>query len=403
MQRSIEIPGATGIVLDDSVLEPFQIDGSDTDSKTSPALPRLCFAASHIAMLPGYDAVPHSLANPGTADEIAEWIDWETSMAFRRRLDGLGFGIAEAMDTAQRFELGWTAASRLIEETGQLGLTNGFVGAASADHADSIESFADLSRAITEQIAFVQKAGGIAIILPQPWMTQRGAKEADYVRVYCDAIDASEGPILLHWLGAPFHAAMEGYFPGESLRTILAHDPAKVRGMKISMLDQELEESLRRHIAADDQVILTGDDYNFVPLIQGYSQESRELPDLGGLSLSSGDYSHALLGILNAIAVPASLALQHLGRGDVESYRRIMDPCEALGREIFKDPVQRYKSGVVFLAWLNGHQPNRMLVNHEENARSREDYLRIAELASLAGAIEDAEAASARLQEFLGA
>ncbi len=101
--------------------------------------------------------------------------------------------------------------------------------------------------------------------------------------------------------------------------------------------------------------------------------------------------------------MPASLALQHLGRGDVETYRQIMEPCEALGREIFKAPVQRYKSGVVFLAWLNGHQENRMLVNHEEHGRSAEDYVRIAELASAAGAIEDSEAAAARLRDLLGA
>jgi hypothetical protein len=403
MQLSVAVPGATEIVLDDSVLDPFRIEPGSAAATSSPVLPRRCFAASHVAMLPGYAEVQHSMANPGSAEEIAEWIDWDTSMAFRKRLDGLGFGIAEAMDTAQRFELGWAGASRLIEETGRLGLTNGFVGAASADQADSIDSTADLSRAIAEQIAFVQKAGGIAIILPQPWMTQHGATEDDYVRVYCDAIDASEGPILLHWLGAPFHAAMEGYFPGNSLRTILAHDPAKVRGMKISMLDRELEESLRRSIATDDQVILTGDDYNFVPLIQGSSQESRKLPDLGGLPLRGGDFSHALLGILNAIAVPASLALQHLDRGDLDAYTKIMDPCEALGREIFKHPVQRYKSGIVFLAWLNGYQPNPMLVNHEEAARAREDYLRIAEMASQAGAIENAEAASARLRAFLGA
>ena len=168
--------------------------------------------------------------------------------------------------------------------------------------------------------------------------------------------------------------------------------------MKISMLDRELEETLRADIAKSDQVILTGDDYNFVPLIEGHSQSSRELPELGGLPLRGGEFSHALLGILNAIAVPASLALQHLAQGNVEAYRQIMGPCETLGREIFKAPVTRYKSGVAFLAWLNGHQPNQMLVNHEELGRSREDYLRIAQLASEAGAIENAEAAAERLQ-----
>ncbi len=398
MQQSVEVPGSSAIVLDDGVLEPLQLD-----PKAGVAFPRRCYAASHIALLPGYAEVPHSLERMGKPEEFVDWIDWEHCASYRKRLDSLGFGIAEAMDTAQRFELGWDGAKKLMEATSKLKLANGFIGAASADHADSISSPADLSRAIAEQIQFIQSVDGIPIILPQPWLTKAGATEEDYARVYCDAIDACDGPILLHWLSEAFHPGMRGYFPGESLRTILNHDPKKVRGMKVSMLDRELEETLRSSIASNDQVILTGDDYNFVPLIEGHSQEARALPSLGGRPLPGGEFSHALLGILNAIAVPASLAIRHLGEGNLEAYRQIMGPCEELSREIFKAPVSHYKCGVAFLAWLNGHQPNAMLVNHEEAARSTDDYVRIAELASAAGAIEDAGAAAERLREFLAA
>jgi hypothetical protein len=398
MQHSVEVPGASSIVLDDGVLEPLKLD-----SKTGIVFSRRCYAASHIALLPGYAEVSHSLDSPGKPEDFVEWIDWDHCASYRRRLDDFGFGIAEAMDTAQRFELGWAGAKKLMEATSKLKLANGFIGAASADHADSISSKADLSRAIAEQIQFIQSVDGIPIVLPQPWLTKIGANEEDYARVYCDAIDACDGPILLHWLSEEFHPGMRGYFPGESLRTILNHDPKKVRGMKVSMLDRELEETLRASIAPNDQVILTGDDYNFVPLIEGHSQESRALPSLGGRPLPGGEFSHALLGILNAIAVPASLALRHLSQGSVAAYRQIMEPCEALSREIFKAPVSHYKAGVAFLAWLNGHQPNAMLVNHEEAARSTDDYVRIAELASAAGAIEDAGAAAERLQGFLTA
>ncbi|MEM8713769.1 MAG: DUF993 family protein, partial [Planctomycetota bacterium] len=328
---TVPIPGGGQLVLDDGVLEPFRLAPEEAGQQ----LPRRCYAASHVAMQPGYRDVGHSIQSPGTSEEIAQWIDWDTSMAFRRRLDSLGFGIAEAMDTAQRFELGWAGARQLIEATGELGLRNGFIGAASADHADGLENAADLAAALAEQGRFVESCGGVPIILPQPWLTASAADEATYVRVYCDAIDAIEGPVLLHWLSEAFHPAMKGYFPGDSLRTILAHDRQKVRGMKISMLDRELEESLRAELAEHGQVILTGDDYHFAGLIEGHSQESIALPELDGRPLQGGAFSHALLGILNAVAVPASLALRHLGRGDVETYRKLMGPCEALGKEIF--------------------------------------------------------------------
>ncbi len=382
------------ISLDDGVLSGWGEPAVATE------LPRRCYAAAHVVMRDGYAGVGHDIDSPGSADEIAEWIDWEPTMAQRRRLDSRGMGIAEAMDTAQRFELGWVGARELLRRTGELRLANGFVGAASSDQLQKIGSTTELVDAVAEQVAFVRSVGGVPIVLPQPWLTASGASEATFVDVYRSIIDASDGDVLLHWLGEVFHPSMRGYFPGASLRTILAHDPAKVRGLKISMLDRELEETLRLELLERDQVILTGDDYNFGPLIEGRDQAGRPVANLDERQLEAGDFSHALLGIFDVIARPAAAALRKLGAGDLEGYRTIMGPNEALGRAIFETPVQRYKAGIAFLAWLNGWQSNPMLANHEERTRATDHYVRIAELASCAGVIEDAELATERLRSW---
>ncbi|MEM9382890.1 MAG: DUF993 family protein [Planctomycetota bacterium] len=392
MKTAVSAPGGRTIVLDDGVLDPYL---SLVDHAAP--LPRRCYAAGHVVMAADYAGVPHSVGSPGSADEIAASIDWDATLDHRRRLDAQGMGIAEAMDTAQRFELGWTGARALLERTGGLGLANGMIGAASTDHLERIEGLDDLTRGLIEQVEIVRSLGGVPILLPQPWLTENGATEDDYVRVYADVVDASEGEVLLHWLGEVFHPAMRGYFPGHSARRILAHDPEKVRGIKLSLLDRAMEEGLRAEIADRGQVVLTGDDHNFLALLEGSSQEHVDLAPLGGLPLRGGAFSHALLGIFDTVARPAALALRLLEVGDVERYRALMGACERLGRVIFEAPVQRYKAGIAFVAWLNGQQPNPMLANHEERTRDLDHYVRVAELASEAGVLEDAGLAAERL------
>ncbi|MEM9802124.1 MAG: DUF993 family protein [Planctomycetota bacterium] len=392
------LPGARTMVFDDEVLAPY-----DAGVDASEPLPRRAYAAAHIAMRDGYAHIEHASHRSGTRDEIASAIDWEATLGFRRRLDALGMGVAEAMDTAQRFDVGWDIARELIERTGELGLRNGFVGAASSDHVASIGDLDALADAISEQVAYVRTHGGLPIVLPQPWLTENGASEDDYVRVYTRVIDASEGELLLHWLGEVFHPSMRGYFPGDSVGRILAHDPEKVRGIKMSLLDRAFEERLRADLAARGQVVFTGDDHNFAALIEGTSQEPAPLAPLDGRPLPGGAFSHALLGIFAAVARPASLALRRLGVGDVDGYRALMEPCEELGRIVFEAPVGSYKAGVAFLAWLNGLQSNPMLPNHAERERDLDHFLRVAEAASRAGAIEDAALASERLQQLVGA
>lgn len=394
MRIDVELPEIGAVTLDDGVIQADELE-------PHPVLPRRCYAAGHVVMLESYGSSSHSLEAPGSAAEIAAAIDWDATLALRVRVDEYGMGIAEAMDTAQRFELGWTGAKELLRRTGELNLRNGFVGAASSDHREFIDGVEGLASAIIEQVTFIRECGGVPIVLPQPWMTANEMDEAAYVRLYAQIIDASEGPLLLHWLGEAFHAGMRGYFPGKSIETILAHDPQKVRGLKLSLLDAAYEEDIRTRIGPRGQVILTGDDYNFAGLILGGSQQARPLEPLGGRPLYGGDFSHALLGIFDATVRPASLALQRLARGDGAGYLALMEPCEALGRAIFEAPVQHYKAGIAFLAWLNGFQNNPMLANHEERARDHGHFARVAALASAAGVIENAELAAARLTAFL--
>ena len=361
---------------------------------------RLVFAAAHVVMLKEYAGAPHSPQQPGSPAEIAAWIDWDATQALRVRLDTLGLGVAEAMDTAQRFAIGWPSARRLIESTGKLELANGFIAGASYDNLEAVSNRGELVDAVAFQVECIQDAGGIAMILPLPWLVEESVDEAGYVEVYRAIIGQVGGPLFVHWLGEVFHPGLAGYFPGDSVGEGMALAPDRVRGAKLSLLDPKREQRWRRELLPRDQIILTGDDLNFARLILGGDSEAAPIEghtDIGGRRVSLGDFSHGLLGILDAIAEPAGLAFDLLARGDAQSYLDLMLPCEELSRHVFAAPTLHYKAGLAFLAWLNGLQSNPMLANHEERTRDREHYLRAAELAAAAGALNDAELASERL------
>ena len=396
MTRAIvDVPGDAPIELDDSRLEPFRKGLSERPPV------RLAFAAAHIVMLPAYEGVDH---RSPAMHELVDWIDWDATFSLRRWLDDRGFGVAEAMDTAQRFATGWPVAQRLIEGTGRLGLRCGFIAGAGADHAGQISNTVELAAAVAHQAAFIRAAGGWPIILPQPWLASRGLDEDGFVDAYTAIIEASPGPLFVHWLGPMFHPAMEGYFPGESFARVMAHDPAKVRGCKLSLLDPELEHRVRRELLPRDQIVLTGDDCHFADLIGGDGPEGgrveREI-EIDGRTVPHGAFSHALLGVFDAIADPASLALRWLAAGDAAQFRRLLDPCEALGRVLFETPTAGYKSGLAFLSWLGGRQETFQLPFHEERARDRDHLLRAVRLAAQAGVFPDAALAAERLRRFL--
>ncbi|MCH7903305.1 MAG: DUF993 family protein [Armatimonadetes bacterium] len=362
-------------------------------------LPRLCYAAVHVAMLDSYREVGHMPDSPGAAHEIAEHIDWESTMSLRTSIARTGMGIAEAMDTAQRFSLGWDAARDLIERTGKLGIR--FCAGASTDHLERVETTTQLVDGVCSQIETIRSAGGVPVILPMPLLPSLGTDASGYVEVYGDIVrNSSDGPLIVHWLGPMFMPSLEGYFPGDSFEKVMQLDPQKLRAAKISMLDGALEVRLRRELLKNDQVMLTGDDFHFAGLIAGDGSVERTTT-LGDRDVPLGDFSHALLGIFDAIAEPAALALRLLDRGDRTGYDEIMSRCEALGQCVFEEPTRFYKTGLAFLSWLNGHQPNAMLVNHEETCRDREHLLRVARLADEAGAITDPKTASKRVEGWI--
>jgi len=362
--------------------------------------PRLCYAAAHVVMKDDYASVPHSFDAPGTVTELGSHIDWEATIEYRRYLDSHGFGIAEAMDTAQRFSIGWDNAYRLIRECGALDLSVGMIAGAGTDHLEHIGSADELINGVVFQAKKIQEAGGDVIILPMAWLTEHDADEDTYVNVYRSIVDQLEGPLYVHWLGEMFASNLAGYFPGDSFYRVMSHAPSKVRGAKLSLLDAEFEIEARTRLLNDEQFILTGDDFHFASLIRGTGDAPMNEISINGRPVGIGDFSHALLGIFDGIAVPVSRAMKCLAEGDVGRYDALMAPCEVLGQCIFQTPTQFYKSGLAFLSWLNGHQGNRILINHEESMRDAAYYEDIYALAVKAQAISDVELAEERMKEW---
>lgn len=354
---------------------------------------RLVYAAAHIVMRDSYASVSHSPESPGKPGEIAEHIDWEATMRFREHLISRGFGIAEAMDTAQRYEIGWDIARELIERCGNVAPPMGFIAGAGTDQT-RVSSPAEIVDAMVEQCAVIRSAGGWPMLLAQPWLSLNLCDEETYVDVYSRVIRQAESPLFIHWLGPMFLPALKGYFPGNSFERIMRVDPAKVRGCKLSMLDAELERTLRIKLAKRDQIMLTGDDFRFGKLMRGQPERWTEID---GRRAAVGNLSHGLLGVFDGVAAPASIALRALAHGRDDLYSRIMAPSEVFGQVVFEAPTDRYKVGLAYLAWVNGHQSNSMLANHIERSRNAAHLSRMLRAANECGAITDAHIASERL------
>lgn len=352
---------------------------------------RFVAAAAHLILRPGAPAHDRS--------QLLSSIDFDATIAFRRELASLGFSIAEAMDTAQRFEIGWPVARELIRRTGAARLSHGFIAGAGQDDCPDPRDRDALVTNVVGQAREIQRAGGFVILLPLPVLCELGASEEDYVDVYRRIIGDLYGPIFLHWLGPMFMPALRGYFPGRSFERILELEPEKVRGAKLSLLDADYERRVRAAMRARDQIVLTGDDHHFADLIDGPKPQRRIERD--GFPLAIGDFSHGLLGVFDAIARPASLALRYLAHGDRANYRALMTPLEEVGRIAFEDPTRHYKAGLAFLSWLRGRQSEFRLVNGVEHERSLDHYLRLAASAAAAGLFEDAPLAAERLRSFV--
>ncbi len=347
---------------------------------------RVAFAAAHVVSDP--------LSSIDPTLDVA--VDWDATLAFRRHLWSLGFRVAEAMDTAQRgMGLDWTTTQELIRRSvAEAKAVGGQVASgAGTDHLapSPSRSVDDVIAAYEEQCAFVESVNGRIILMASRALAACATSPDDYHRVYGHILDQVREPVILHWLGDMFDPALAGYWGSHELETamdtvvsIIDAHAAKVDGIKVSLLDKDAEIVLRSRLPEGVR-LYTGDDFNYPELIRGDGQR----------------HSDALLGIFDAIAPVARAALAALDAGDGDRYDAIFAPTVPLARHIFAAPTRFYKTGVVFLAWLNGHQDHFRMVAGQENARSVVHLAELARLAGVAGALRDPDLAVHRLRAFL--
>lgn len=343
-------------------------------------------------------AAAHVVADPLRLDE--PWrvpaIDWDATLAFRRHLWGLGFKVAEAMDTSQRgMGLDWANAAELIARSlAEAAATPGadLACGAGTDQLDpnAVHGLDDVVHAYEEQIGHIERHGGRVILMASRALCRVAKGPDDYLAVYGRLIRQCHGKVILHWLGEMFDPALAGYWGSadfhpamETVLTLIREHAARIDGIKISLLDADKEIEMRR-LLPDGVAMYTGDDFNYAELIAGDGQ----------------GFSHGLLGIFDPIAPAAAAALAHLERGDEAGFRAILDPTVALSRRLFEAPTQHYKSGVVFLAWLNGHQDHFRMIGGAESARGVLHYSDLFRLADSARLFTDPERAARRMAQL---
>lgn len=338
----------------------------------------------------------HVVANPWTANDPSgpASVNWAATMAFRRHLHDLGLGIAEAMDTAQRgMGLDWPGALELIRRTRQEVPDALVFNGAGTDHLspNDARSLDDVRRAYREQIEAIQKIGGRIILMASRALTKLAKGPQDYIDIYRDALSACDEPVVLHWLGDMFDPALAGYWGSASFEeametalTVIGENISKVDGIKISLLDKDKEVVMRRRLP-EGVKMYTGDDFNYPELIEGDAE----------------GYSHALLGIFDPLAPAAAFALSRLKAGDAKGFRAVLDPTVPLARLIFRAPTQYYKTGVVFLAWLNGFQDHFIMLNGAQAMRPLPYFTEVFKLADQCGLLRDGDLAIGRMKKML--
>lgn len=375
----IALPDTSGAMTD------YTLQGTPIAEATlTPDSARVVFSAAHV------------VADPYTANDPygPATVDWDGTMAFRRYLAGLGMGIAEAMDTAQRgMGLDWGGALELITRT-KKELPDALVfNGCGSDQLDPNEarSTDDVIAAYMEQIEAIQAVGGRIILMASRALARVAKGPEDYLRVYATVLDACDQPVVLHWLGPMFDPQLAGYWGSDTfedcLETCLSMIDAnvsKVDGIKISLLDKDKEIIMRRRLAPGVKMY-TGDDFNYPELIEGDAE----------------GYSHALLGIFDPLAPAAAYAVSKLSEGNAAAFRETLDPTVPLARQIFRAPTQHYKTGVVFLAWLNGFQDHFVMLNGAQAARPLPDFVTIFKQAEACGLLRDPDMAVARMKRLL--
>ncbi|GAA0439807.1 hypothetical protein Aca07nite_48470 [Actinoplanes capillaceus] len=342
---------------------------------------RIAYAAAHVVADPRAENAPGAPAV----------LDWDRTLAFRHHLWSHGLGVAEAMDTAQRgMGLDYTATRELIRRSAAEGGGRIVAGVATDQLAPGAATLDLVRRAYAEQLADVLTAGANPVLMCSRHLAATARDADDYLSIYRELLDESDKPVVLHWLGTAFDPALEGYWGSsdvdkatETVLDLINSNPAKVDGIKISLLDADHEIGLRRRLPSGVR-LYTGDDFNYPQLIRGDEQ----------------GYSDALLGIFAAIAPAAAAAFAALDRGDLEEYDRIFAPTVPLSRHIFEKPTFYYKTGIVFLAWLAGHQDHFTMVGGLQSGRSVPHFAKLIELADAAGLLPDPDLAACRANRF---
>lgn len=380
---TLTLPVAAG------TLAPYTLQQPKAFPAAKPPFSRIAFAAAHVVADPLADHDPW----------LTPAVDWERTTAFRKHLWSLGFGVAEAMDTAQRgMGLDWKDALELVRRS--LDAARDVPGAVVASGAgtDHLAPGPDVTidsviRAYEEQIEAIEKLGGRIILMASRALAAAARSPDDYARVYGRILGQVKQPVILHWLGEMFDPALAGYWGNadhmaamDTCLDVIKANAAKVDGIKISLLDKDKEILMRRKLPQGVRMY-TGDDFNYAELIAGDAQ----------------GYSDALLGIFDAIAPAASAALGALTRGDAATFHAILEPTVPLSRHIFKAPTRFYKTGVVFMAYLNGHQDHFVMVGGQQSTRSALHLAELFRLADVAGLLSDPDRAAARMKAVLAA
>ncbi|MFE0673521.1 dihydrodipicolinate synthase family protein [Streptomyces sp. NPDC058867] len=350
---------------------------------SAPFASRTVFSAAHVVADPFADAGPDAPAA----------VDWDATLAFRRHLWSHGLGVAEAMDTAQRgMGLDWAVAAELIRRSAaEARSVGGRVACGVGTDQLAAGSTAQVRAAYEEQLAVVEEAGAQAILMASRALCASASGPEEYLEVYGHLLRQAAEPVILHWLGPMFDPALEGYWGSadldaatETFLEVIAAHPDKVDGIKVSLLDAQREIDLRRRLP-DGVRCYTGDDFNYPELIAGDEQ----------------GFSHALLGIFDPLGPLAAEAVRILDTGDKAGFRQLLDPTVELSRHLFQTPTRFYKTGVVFLAWLAGHQSHFTMVGGLQSARSLTHFARAYELADTIGLFPDPKLAEERMKNLL--
>ncbi|MFI0268268.1 dihydrodipicolinate synthase family protein [Streptomyces luteogriseus] len=375
---TIRLPGSGGALRTyEPRTEPLAV------TPGTPFTSRTVFSAAHVVADPFADVSPDSPAA----------VDWDATLAFRRHLWSHGLGVAEAMDTAQRgMGLDWAGAAELIRRSAaEAKAVGGRIACGVGTDQIASGSLAEVRAAYEEQLALVEESGAQAILMASRALAAAASGPEDYLEVYGHLLRQSAEPVVLHWLGPMFDPALEGYWGSSDLDAatdtfleVIAAHPDKVDGIKVSLLDAQREIDIRRRLPKGVRCY-TGDDFNYPELIAGDEQ----------------GFSHALLGIFDPLGPLAAQAVRVLDTGNVQGFRELLDPTVGLSRHLFQTPTRFYKTGVVFLAWLAGHQSHFTMVGGLQSARSLPHFATAYELADGLGLFPDPKLAEERMKTLL--